>query len=512
MFKNYLKILTSILITMGMMACQSAPSNQKLNTSVSDPTTAKSALPNHYKEIQFPEFNYQPPNPEDYRFEIQPGVVAYLYPSKQLPMISLNMIFKEQNLPPDTLDVAALSLLSSMYISGGSTRLNPAQVDDSLEFLSANLSASLGDHSSDIALNVMSKDFSPMMHLLKDLVLNPGLDSARLELRKDRYIQAIQHRYDQPKPVLDDLYTYTTYQSHPSNWKATVAEVKAVNVSRLKKMAENRFRSDTVIIGVSGDFEQAEMVQFLKNYMGGFKRHSSDLVKKQNFPDFISQPGIYLTPKPGLTQSSIKISQPFVQRPHPDYYATSIASYILGAGGFTSRLTSRIRSDEGLAYSVNSFASSNYYRPVTTGVQLQTKVESATRAIQLVFEEIEKMIAEGITEEELQKAKEGLTASLPSLFDTPEATVSAFVLSEAWGREMDHFRTYRQKIMELKSEDVMRALKIYFNPAKMSICLIGPEEALLKTDEKYGIQLSDFGPIKIIPENNLVLREARKLP
>ena len=105
---------------------------------------------------------------------------------------------------------------------------------------------------------------------------------------------------------------------------------------------------------------------------------------------FARKPGVYVVDK-DITQANITMNQPFVKRPHPDYYPTAVASFILGGGSFSSRLMNRVRSDEGLAYSVYSTVGNDYRDTAMTTIALQTKVETVDFAMKLIFEEVEKL-------------------------------------------------------------------------------------------------------------------------
>jgi len=117
-----------------------------------------------------------------------------------------------------------------------------------------------------------------------------------------------------------------------------------------------------------------------------------------------------------INQAYIRMGLPLFKRPHPDYYAVSLLNYILGGSGFTSRLGTRVRSDEGLTYSIYSYAESNYTYPGTFHVDFYTKTESYPKAVSIVLEELDKTVKNGVTAEELENAKTALISELPSSF------------------------------------------------------------------------------------------------
>jgi zinc protease len=217
-------------------------------------------------------------------------------------------------------------------------------------------------------------------------------------------------------------------------------------------------------------------------------------------------PGVYLVDKP-FSQATIRLGAPGVQRPHPDYYRLAVASYVFGEGGFTSRLMTRIRSDEGLAYGVGSQTESDYRRRGTVLVGLQTKAPTGAYAVKLVLEEMRRMAKEGITDEELAKAKDGLLKSLPSLFDTPANTARIFAQGEVWKRSSDHYLQYQKTLQALTRAEVEEAFRKYFAADSMRIVVVGPKDVLLKKDAEHTVSLSDFGKVQELTLEELDKRE-----
>lgn len=134
----------------------------------------------------------------------------------------------------------------------------------------------------------------------------------------------------------------------------------------------------------------------------------------------------------------------------------------------------RIRSDEGLAYSVYSTVGNDYRDTALTTIALQTKVESVDYAIKLVFEEVEKLAKNGPTKDELDQAKKSLIESLPSLFDSPQSTAVIFAKGELLGKSFDHYLEYVQEINAVTEEQVKSMIAKYFSRDKMTISIVAP--------------------------------------
>jgi zinc protease len=450
-----------------------------------------SNLPESYKDIVFPDFQYVAPYPGDYRIAISDSITLYAVPDTSIPLISLNFYFKENAVPKNKGDVAALQLLSSLYSRGGTEKLSPAQVDDSLEFLSARISGGIGNTNSKISLNCLSRDFDKVLPLLVELFNKPHLDSARLELQKSSAIQRYTHRYDQPSAHASALSAKVLYKNNPKLWDADSANIAKTKRANLLAIKDNAFMPRRVIIAASGNFNTDSLKNTLAKLFANWKPHKGETAE---FPalEFNDHKGIFVSEK-NISQANITMAAPFVKRPHPDYYQTAIASYILGGSSFSSRLTASVRTQGGLAYSIYSFAQSDYEDTGIVGISLQTKVESAKTALQMIREECLKLGTEGPTEEELAFAKKSLIESMPGMFENAETTASTFAVSELNGRSLEHYREYPEKIKAVTAEQVKAMAAKYFNPDSFKVSVVGANEKMLLENVKIiSIDSLDF--------------------
>ena len=461
--------LFALASTSALIAC--AGTAEQKSESVPN---AQPSIPATYKDIVFPEFQYVAPNAADARVKISEGITGYVIEDKTLPLIHFNIFFDEPYVNDQIQNEAAHELLSAMFRRGGSKKLSPQALDDSLEYIAASLAGSVGTFTSVISVECMTKDFPQMLSLAKEVFLSPAFDEKALEIQKANAANAYEHRFDNPSAVLSALEEYTNYEP--------------------MKLAEGRFQSGKIIFAIAGDFSKDSMVTELKKY---FDTWPSGVQNGAKVPPLKpkNKPGIYLVDK-DITQANISLMAPFVKRPHKDYYPTAVASFILGGGSFSSRLMTRVRSDNGLAYSIHSRAENDYRDEAFVTIHLQTKVESAALALKLIREEIEKLQKEGPTDEELAHAKKTLIESLPSLFDTPANSTILFARDQLLGKKDSHYIDYVNEINAVTKDQVKEMIAKYFDPNKMTTSIVGPAE-----------KLKDVGSFTQIPIDSLDVRE-----
>ena len=509
-----------------LVACSSAP-EPSTETAAAEPAPVQAAsepanaLPASYKDIKYPEFKYVAPYPKDYRVEIAPGVSGYIVPDTTLPLVNLSVYFENPQVVSNIKDEAADQMVGTMFRRGGSTKISAHDLDEALEFISAGLSTSVGTWTSGFSIDCLSKDFRNMMVFAGQLMVSPAFDKEQLEIVKTNFVTAHEQRYDTPAKVLSALRTKVNYAPNPRLWDASLEEYKKVDAEDLKRLSANSFvkvlhafakspafrvknlapAPGRIVFALSGDVNRDSAQMMLRDFFMAMlmvaANVKADTVATYSAPQplaFLNKPGTYVVDK-DITQANISMNQPFVKRPHPDYYPAAVANFILGGGSFSSRLMTRVRSDEGLAYHISSRAGNDYRDTAMVSINLQTKVESAGRALELIYAEIEKLAKEGPTEEELSMAKKTLVESLPGLFDSPSSTAVLFAKDELLGKSPNHYLDYVKEINAVTAEQVKAMIAKYYSKEKMTISVVGPVN-----------KLEALKPFTVVPLDSLEFR------
>lgn len=488
----FFAVAASLIACSGTSTKETAPVAEM--PTIEKPAENKTEIPGSYKDISYPEFKYTAPFPADYRVKISDSITGYIQEDRTLPLIHFNIFFKDPFVADSISNEAAYELLSSMFRRGGSTKLSPQALDDSLEFVAASLAGAVGTFQSVIGIECMTKDFPAILSLAKDVFLSPAFDEKALEIQKANAAKAYEHRFDNPSGILAALDRFANYEPNPRLWNATADEFQKVSRDNLLKIAQGRFHSGRIVFAVAGDFDRDSMETALREY---FKEWPSNFQNKTEVPPIRlrNRPGIYLVDK-DISQANISMSAPFVKRPHPDYYPAAVSSFILGGGSFSSRLMSRVRSDNGLAYSIYSTVDNDYRDTGLATIALQTKVESVAEALGLIREETQKLAKEGPTEAELEQAKKALIESLPRLFDSPASTMVLFAKGELLGKKDSHYIDYVNEINKVTAKQVKQMIARYFNPDSMTVSIVGPAE-----------KLKVLGTFTVIPLDSLDFRK-----
>ncbi len=203
--------------------------------------------------------------------------------------------------------------------------------------------------------------------------------------------------------------------------------------------------------------------------------------------DALTEPTVRLIDKE-LTQSTIVLGHLGISRGNADYYAVSVMNYILGSGGFSSRLMDSIRDRQGLAYGVYSRFDANLM-PGPFAITLQTRSETTNKAITGVLLEVNGMRQKEVSEEELADAKAYLMGSFPLRLDTIGKLARVLSLVEFYGLGLEYFTEYPNWIAKVTKADVLRVAKQYLHPDRYALVVVGNQaKAKVKLNAGRGVR------------------------
>ena len=200
---------------------------------------------------------------------------------------------------------------------------------------------------------------------------------------------------------------------------------------------------------------------------------------------------VVLIDKPDATQSYIALGHMGVDRTNPDALHLRVLNYILGGGGFESRLTKNVRGESGLTYGIGSSFDFDKY-PGEFTVTTFTKNESTIEAIDKILYEIDRIKQEPVSEAELTECQSFYSGYIPLQFETPAQIATYLQTILLYELPMDYYTTYLKEINTTTQDDVLELAKKYLDTENLLIVVVGKAEDV-KTD------LEKYGPVQVIP-------------
>lgn len=445
------------------------------------------------EDLVFPPLKFEPPSPASFRFNLAQGMRAYLQEDHSLPLVNLQALihFGDLYVPKEKAGLG--NLMAQTLIKGGTRNREGSQIEDRLDFLGANLNFSVGERIATLSLSILSKDLEEGLDLFFDVLMNPEFREDSLKLAKGRMIEQLKTANDAPSAVLSREYERLLYGDHPITYQPTKATIEGISREDLKAFHQKYFFPRNIILAAAGDFDRKNFINRINKYVSKWKNQTLTLPAiPKNFPEV--EPGVYFIQKK-INQGYVSIGHLGIEETNPDYFAVQVMNFILGGGSFTSRITSKVRSDEGLAYNTGSRFTYRWGFPGTFSGYVQTKSSTVGYAISLILKEFERIREELVTDEELETAINYYLESFSEFFSSPITTMRNFALLELQGRPMNYYQTYRDNIRRVTKEKVLEVAKKYIKPEKMVIMIVGDWEPCNQGDPKFPGPLSKLGKV-----------------
>ena len=407
------------------------------------------------------------------------GAQAYLVQTKALPMVDIEISI-DAGERYDPAVKSGLATVAGRLMNYGARSekglLNEAQIADEIADLGANLGVSVSGERAIMRIRTLSrKDLRDRAVQLASAMLSaPTYDAKILAREKQRMTTALQEAETKPESVLDRRFRKSVYGDYPLANSPTVQSISNISASDLQQFHKQFYRGDRMIVSIVGDVSKAEAAEILQ---GLLKRISQSGPAIAKLPEFERSPVEPLSQREvtipfDSQQAHIAMGMTAITRSNPDYFPLLVGNYVLGGGGFVSRLMSEVREKRGLAYSVFS-----YFAPgKDVGIfqaGLQTKNDQAALALDVLSSTIAQFIADGPTQSELDAAKSNLINGYPLRIDNNRKLLDN-VSSIAWNNlPLDTMEVWTKQVEAVSLEQVKTAFQKHLAMDRMKIVVLG---------------------------------------
>jgi zinc protease len=407
------------------------------------------------------------------------GTQAYLVQTQSLPMVDIEISIDAG----DRYDPAAKSGLATVAgqlmnygVKSDKGLLTEAQIADEIADLGANLGISVSGERAILRIRTLSrKDLRDRAVQLASAMLSaPTYDSKILAREKQRMTTALLESETKPESVLDRRFRKSVYGNYPLANSPSVQTVANINATDLQQFHKQFYRADRMIVSIVGNVSSTEAAEIVQSLLKRVPQSGPPITK---LPEFERSPVEPLAQREIIIpfdsqQAHIAMGMTAVTRSNPDYFPLLVGNYVLGGGGFVSRLMSEVREKRGLAYSVFS-----YFAPgKDVGIfqaGLQTKNDQATLALEVMSSTIAQFIANGPTQSELDAAKANLMNGYPLRIDNNRKLLDN-VSSIAWNNlPLDTMDVWTKQVEAVSLEQVNAAFQKYLAMDRMKIVVLG---------------------------------------
>lgn len=345
------------------------------------------------------------------------GSAVYFVENHDLPIIDISTNFRAGS-AQDIPDKSGVASITKYLMTLGAGGLNEEQISNKLADIGAQLGGDVDADMSSFKLRTLSSaiEQEKALAIYTAILQKPDFPAEVLVREKQRILAGLKEAETQPESITESAFKKALFGSHPYGLEESgqVATVEKITVDDLKSFYAKNYGAKNAVIALIGDMTRAQASAISERISSGLSSAA-----KINPPADVAKPNkpIETHIAHPATQAHILLGYPGIKRGDPDFYALYVGNYILGGGGFVSRLTEEVREKRGLVYSVYS-----YFMPMSAvgpfQVGLQTKKEQSDEALKLVRETIDTFIKGGITDAELKSAKQNIVGGFPMRIDS----------------------------------------------------------------------------------------------
>ena len=407
------------------------------------------------------------------------GITAWLVRDSANPITSIRFSFRGGS----SLDPAGkqgLATFAASVMDEGAGDLDSQAFQKELEDLSVSLRFDTGLDGFNGRLRTLNKHRDRAAELMRLALSSPRFDKEPTERVRAQLISGLRQSEQDPNTLASRAMFKTMFPAHPYAQPSggSIEGISKIDAADLKMFVAARLARDNLTVGVVGDISKAELGQLLDRIFGGLPAKATAGTVTKTMPT--TKAGVRIVDL-AVPPSSIQWAQPGLLRSDPDFYAAYVLNYVLGGGGFVSRLYSEVREKRGLAYSVYS-----YLMPLDRAGAWVGGAATANARVSETLETVKavwaRMAAEGPTADELKNAKTYLTGSFPLRFTSSDRIAGMLVGMQEDKLGIDYIDRRNSYIEKVTLADVRRVAKNVLDPAKLSFVVAGRPEGVKPTN------------------------------
>jgi predicted Zn-dependent peptidase len=455
---------------------------------------AAGAIPDHPAKLTYDPLRFELAPGEGFRHQLPSGLVVYVAEDHDLPLVTVSTLVRTGSYLDPADRQGAASLTGRMLRRGGTERRSAQEFDERADFLAAQIGASTGDTSGGASVDCLSQTLADCLDLFFEMLRQPAFEQGRLQVEKANLLESLKQRNDDPQDILGREWQWLLRgREHFTSAFRTAGELERIGRQDLVAFHRRWWHPGNMIFAVAGDVDTAAILAQLAERTAGWEAGERAPWPPPP-PRFTPRPGVYHVEK-DVPQGAVSIGHLSKQRQgwdDPDEFPLLVMNEILGGAGFTSRITKRVRSDEGLAYSAGSALGLGEFWPGTFEIYYQSKSPTVAYAARIALDEVRRIRAEPVTDEELKIAKSSLVDSFPRFFETPEQLINTYSRDAYLGRPHAYWQQYRDRVRAVTAADVQRVAQRYLDPEKAVFLVVGKWDEIVGGDPEGRAKMAEF--------------------
>lgn len=431
-------------------------------------------------KLQYQLIHFVPP--KAHRVVLDNDIILYLFEDHKLPLINISAVIRTgSNYDPIGKEGLA-ELTATVMRTGGTNSMSSSAIDDALDFFAGSISVSMNRNSGSFNLSVLKKDLDEGLNIFTQVLTNPAFEQNRIRIAKDLKIEELRRIADDPQKLAFREFKRLLYDNSPAGRFPSVKSVKNIQREDMLQFYRRFFHPGSLMIAVTGDISKEEAISKIKEHLGSWNEAN----KQYDIPPIPArQKGhIYFLFK-NIPQSIIISAQLAPGKTEPDSYPFEVLDFIIGSGGFRSLIIREVRNDLGLAYSTGSFYTKKSEYGVF-GTYAITKSKSTMEVLSLIPSIINNLMNSMIEKKGIEWAIRSINNNFIFSFLSAKQIAYQQLMIEYEHLPDDYLATYRDKIAQVRAEDLKRMAVRYLSTDESATLVVGNEDAYKQILTTFG--------------------------
>ncbi|MDB5033524.1 MAG: family peptidase [Chlorobi bacterium] len=418
------------------------------------------------------------------------GIPVYVVENHAQPYISLQIVIRSGASSDG--ELPGLAEFTSNLLLSGAGKMSAQELAEEIDYLGASLDASAGRDETTIGLGVLSGFLPRALSIMADVVLRPTFPADEVQRERKQSIAALkQHRSD-PAYLASVQFRREIHGDAPYGREIDGNEdsLRKINRAECSRYHQTYFTAGNAFFVAAGDVQVPEFLEMLEEHFGQW---GGDRPERMSFAPVpgTGLPRIVIVDRPDSVQSALRVGAPGLARRDPDYIAMITINTLFG-GYFNSRINNNLRERNGYTYGARSLVDS-LLMPGTISVAASVGTGVTEAALREIFNELESITAEPVSETELEMVKSYIIGSQALQIETP-GQVASFVRAIAlFGLPHDYYQRFPAEVRELTREQLLDVARRYMRPDRMVGVIAGDARTIRE-------KLEDICPVKVVNE------------
>jgi zinc protease len=412
--------------------------------------------------------------PQIQHWEAPSGAQVYFVEDHGLPMLDVAVNFPAGS-GFDVAGKVGVASLTFGMLDHGAQGLNEDEIASKLADVGADMNGQFDNDRAAMTLRTLSNPAQrdAALDVLARCLQTPLFPEAILTREKARMIADLKEAETQPENIADKAFRKAVFGVHPYGWSAEPADVDKIQRAELENFYHDHYGAAHAVVALMGDVTRAEAETIAQKLTASLPAGGASA----EIPAVMIRikPSEQRIPHPA-SQSHILIGTPGMARGDEDYFPLYVGNYILGGGGFVSRLMNEVREKRGLAYSVYSYFMP-MQQPGAFQIGLQTRKDKADEALSLVRKTLRKFVDQGVTDKELRAAKQHIIGGFPLRIDSNRKILDYLSVIGFYHLPLTYLDDFPVRVEKVTAAQIHDAFKRRIDPDALATVIVGlPED------------------------------------